>query len=407
MEPLEPKRMAKRRIFAFERDPYLNVMDSSILTTGLENKKPWAVLDDTLFYPEGGGQPADGGLINGLKVEDVRRTQDQILHFVTRPLEPGPARLELDWSRRYDHMQQHSGQHLLTAVAADVFGWSTRAFHLGEERCDVELDVGALDAGQLGALQEELATRIRAALAITSRRVSMDRFKGMDVRTRGLPAGHTGSVRLVSIKGTDLNTCGGTHVSNTAEIEVVALLGTESMRGGVRLYFMAGRRARRRLARHEERNRALRELLGVGDDAMVDALANRLNQAGALSQRVRGLQRDLSRSVARELIDSGEPVVERHFEDLDMTFLQEVGRGFQAGAGDRLAFLTSRTSGNQGIFVLVAGQAFPHDLKLLGSVVAEVLEGRGGGAQGIFQGKASRITLRSRALLALMQKMGS
>src|SRR5664280_1407985 len=239
------------RIPAYERDPYMKELTTEIVETGVEGGVPFAVLAETVLYPEGGGQPADRGWLGGVEVTDVQRREATIRHFLARPVEAGPVTVRLDWVRRFDHMQQHTGQHLLTAVAADRFGWPTTAFHLGERR-DPELDVA-----------DPLA-----------------------VRTRGLPASHQGDVRLVGIAGTDLNTCGGTHVRSTAEIEVIKLLGAEPMRGGTRLTFVAGGRVRARLGTHEALNARLRAALGAPDEeiaAVAEAKLEQLQATAAIS----------------------------------------------------------------------------------------------------------------------------
>ncbi|MBK9966059.1 MAG: alanyl-tRNA editing protein [Holophagales bacterium] len=248
---------------AFEREPYLTELSVRVAETGIENGQPWAVLDDTVLYPEGGGQPADRGLLGGVPVLDVQVVDGAIRHLLASPVSEGPFELQLDWNRRFDHMQQHTAQHLLTAVAADRLGWETTAFHLGPETCDVELAVASVGAGDLLRLEDEVAAEIRAARPVTQRRVRPDEMGSLPVRSRGLPEGHEGDVRLVEIEGIDLNTCGGTHLRATSEIEALKLLGTEKLRGGTRLFFVAGGRIRRRLGGHEERSGRLRVLLGA------------------------------------------------------------------------------------------------------------------------------------------------
>ncbi|MGZ6988830.1 MAG: alanyl-tRNA editing protein, partial [Thermoanaerobaculia bacterium] len=273
---------------AYEREPYRTTLDASVLASGDDAGRPYVVLDDTILYPEGGGQPPDHGFLNDVEVLDVQKKGGEIRHYVAAPVAPGPARVRLDWDRRFYHMQQQTGQHLLSAVAQDRFGWQTTAFHLGPEVCDVELDVRSLSPANLETWEEAVAAEIRAAHAVRPRRVTLDEFRALPVRTRGLPEGHAGDVRLVEIEGVDLNTCGGTHLSNTAEIEVVALLSVETLRGGARVFFVAGRRARRRLAHDEERNAALRKSLGAPDAGLVEAAKAKLDQ---LSETQRALRR--------------------------------------------------------------------------------------------------------------------
>ena len=391
----------------FENHPYQRELDTEIVETGQDRDRPFAVLEDTVCFPEGGGQPGDRGWLNGVQVEDTQKRARRILHYLSGPVTAGPAHLELDWARRFDHMQQHSAQHLLTALAADGSGWQTTAFHLGEERSDIELDCPEPSPDRLAELEDQAAAEIRAARPIRARRVSLKEYEGMAVRSRGLPADHKGSVRLVEIEGIDLNTCGGTHLSSTSEIEVISLPGWERVRGGTRLFFVAGGRARRRLAEQERRNRKLRSLLGTSDAQLTSAVEQKLEQYHQLGRQVRWLEQELAVLVAKSLLGEGEVLAEHHFEARAVSFLQQVGKHFSQEAGGRLAFLTaSATTGScQGFFLLAAGPDFTGNLSELGRIAGKILQGRGGGSRSLFQGKARRINLRARAAQALREKL--
>ncbi len=373
---------------AYERDPRLTTLETTLVAVETRDGAPWLALEDTLFYPEGGGQPADAGTIAGQAVLDVQRVEGRILHRVDAAPPLGPVAIELDWTRRLDHMQQHSAQHLLTAIAHDRFGWATTAFHLGETLSDVELDVAALDRAQLGTLEDAVAEAIEAAHPITPRRVSPEEYEKLAVRTRGLPDGLE-SIRLVEIEGHDLNTCGGTHVASTAEIGGIKLLHTESLRGGTRVYFVAGQRLRRRLATHEARNARLREVLGVADDELPDNAAGKVAQLKALLRREKSLTAALGKAVAAELAAQPEARVARYWPEHDMAFLQQVARQALAAAPDKTLVLSAGERG-QGVFLVAAGAEAETDVRALGATVAETLEGRGGGSGTQYQGKAAR-----------------
>jgi alanyl-tRNA synthetase len=385
---------------AYHRDCYLTEVLTDVVATGEEDGTPFAILADTLFYPEGGGQPADRGHIGNAEVLDVQRRGEEIRHYLSHPVTEGPVRLELDWPRRWGHMQQHTGQHLLTAVALRDFGWRTTAFHLGGDWSDIELDVPSLDRDELDRLEMLVAEEIRAARAVTYRTAEVGDFERLGVRSRLLPEGFDGEVRLVDIEGLDLNTCGGTHCRTTAEIGLLCLLGTEPMRGGTRVFFVAGDRVRRRMAAHEDRNRHLRSLLDTGDEELYELVALRLDREKELARTVRRLNEELADAAAEALCANDSPLLDTHWQDRDMPFLQRVARTTVESAPDKRALLTSETDDGL-IFLVVAGESSGVSLEETGPRIAETLGGRGGGRGTIFQGKAVSLANRDDALQIL------
>lgn len=385
---------------AYERDPHLTRLETSVLEAGTEDGQPCTILADTVLYPEGGGQPADRGRVGGVTVTDVRKSDGVILHILEQPLEIGEVTVELDWARRFDHMQQHTAQHLLTAVAADRFGWPTTAFHLGEHVSDVELAVPAISEEQLRSLENAVAAEVRAARPVTARRVSMDEYERTDVRSRGLPAGHTGDVRLVEIEGVDLNTCGGTHCSSTAELEAIKLLGTESLRGGTRVFYLAGERLRRRLGQEVERTAALRGVLGAADDELIGAAEARIEQLKDAGRTVRRLEEELATALAHQLAARPGPVSVEHLGRHGLPFMQRVARELTSIAPEQVVLLTAG-EGEVGFFLLAAGEESTIDASELGPRIAHLLEGKGGGKDGVFQGRVNRLSNREAAVALL------
>jgi len=381
---------------AYEREAFLRSIETDVVRAGEERNRSFVVLADTILYPEGGGQPADRGWIGGMPVEDVRTVDGQVRHYLAGAPPTGRVQVDLDWVRRFDHMQQHTGQHLLTAVAEQRFGWHTTAFHLGEQLSDVELDTPKITPEQVAELEEAAAAEIRAARPVTARRVSPEEYATLPVRTRGLPEGFTGAVRLVEIAGIDLNTCGGTHVRSTAEIEGLKLLGMETMRGGTRLFYVAGVRLRRLLGAHQERSAKLRQLVGTSDEDLPSGVLTKLDQLKDAQRAVKALEEELAAAAGRALATASERVVSAHWPERDLAFLQRVARELVRLAPERVALLTAGDEA-QGAFVLCAGERAAMDLVAAGRGVAEILGGRGGGSGRIFQGKAA-LARRAEAL---------
>jgi Ser-tRNA(Ala) deacylase AlaX len=387
---------------AYHRDCYLTELETDVIEVGDEQGRPFAILADTIFYPEGGGQPADRGRLGAAAVVEVTKRGEVIRHFISEPVRTGPVRLELDWPRRWDHMQQHTGQHMLTAVALRDFGWRTTAFHMGTDWSDIELDVPTLDRDDLNLLEDGVAAEIRAARPVSYRLAEVADFERLGVRSRLLPEGFEGPVRLVDIEGLDLNTCGGTHCRSTAEVGVLCLLGTEPMRGGTRVFFAAGDRVRRRMAVHEDRNLKLRSLLDTADDQLPEVVALRLEREKELARSARRLSEELAEVTAKSLCAGESGVIDAHWPDRDMAFIRKVGRTITEIAPERRGLLTVDDSdGAQ--FLVVAGAASGMQLDTIGPRIAEMLEGRGGGRGEIFQGKAGSLANRG-AVLDLLRR---
>ncbi len=391
---------------AYEREPYLTELDTVVVEVGEMAGQPWAVLEDTVLYPEGGGQPADHGRLGEAHVVDVRTHEGAVRHLLERPVAPGPTRVSVDWARRFDHMQQHTGQHLLTAIALGRFGWRTTAFHLGPALSDVELDVPTLSRDQLDALEDAVAAEIRAARPVRARRVSPEEAALLPVRSRLLPEGFSGDLRLIEIEGLDLNTCGGTHVRCTAEIEGLKLVATEAMRGGTRVFFVAGGRLRRRLGTHEARNAALRAVLDTGDDELVAIVRLKLEQLQGSQRRVRQLEEEAAETRASALATVPERVVEAHFDGVDGAFLQKLARAVVAAAPAKVVLLTA-SRGETHLLVRAAGGRGPREVPARGKQVLGVFDGKGGGSGRLVQGKVGSFARREEAIHLLRQAVGS
>jgi alanyl-tRNA synthetase len=297
-------------------------------------------------------------------------------------------------------MQQHTGQHLLTAVAADRFGWETVAFHLGAEVSTIEVAAARPARARLLALEEEVAAEIRAAREVTTRFVTREEISSLGVRTRGLPEEHEGDVRLVEIAGVDLNTCGGTHLSSTAEIELVKLVSAEAHGQTSLLSFVCGGRARARFGALEGILSELRSVLQAPDTGLAEAARKKLEQLHAAERRVRDLSESLAGARAEALAASPGTVLSEHVPEADIGFLQEIARAFVPRAPGKALLLTGGT-GESGAFVLALGESLPGDAPALGRGVADALGGRGGGSGRVFQGRAGALSHRENALAFL------
>ncbi|MBX9928593.1 MAG: alanyl-tRNA editing protein [Gemmatimonadaceae bacterium] len=241
------------------------------------------VLDRTACYPTSGGQPHDLGTINGIAIRDVVDEDTRIVHHLDAPLAGGDeVQVEIDWSRRYDLMQQHTGQHLISAIAADRFGWPTVSVHMGES-CTVDLAADSVPHKKL-VEWERLANEAVAAVHavhITSEESPSGLRK---------PTERSGAVRVVTIDGVDRSACGGTHLRSTAEIGAVLLGRTEKVRQGVRVEFVCGARA-------IARARADRDVLTALSQSLTSSIAELPAAVTRLADDARTLASERKRMV--------------------------------------------------------------------------------------------------------------
>jgi alanyl-tRNA synthetase len=223
-------------------DCYLREFDAQIVESSESGTRLY--LDRTAFYPASGGQPQDLGLLGGRAVVDVVDEDGRIAHLLAEPLLSGAVHAEIDWRRRYDHMQQHTGQHLLSAVFIDLFEYETLSFHLGSDSSTIELAARQVSDAEIARAEESANEMVRRALPVAIRFERADVVEGLRK-----PSTRSGTLRIIEIEGVDRSACGGTHVRSTAELGPIQIRGTERVRGNVRVEFVCGIRALERAKR--------------------------------------------------------------------------------------------------------------------------------------------------------------
>ncbi len=387
----------------YHLDSSIREFEGSVLHSVERDGATWAELDQTAFYPGGGGQPPDHGRLGDASVTDTRGEEGRIWHRIEGTLLPG-ARVKgvIDWARRFDHMQQHTGQHILSQAFVSVAAAETRAFHLGEE--EVSIDVAHAGPGPdlLRAVEDranEVVWEDREIVVHEVPREDVGRFP-----LRKLPAVE-GIVRVVEVLGFDWSACGGTHVSRSGQVGIITVLSTEKYKGGTRVGFVCGGRS---LRRQRERGRLLRELalaFTAGEGDLPGAVAHLKQERERLEKRMKALLRAELTREAEALVQSAPrgasgPVVARHFPDREAA---EIG-ALASLVADRgaIALLTAGTDTPRAHFSAPAGTISVGDL--LGDLCRE-FGGKGGGrpesAQGAIPAHAVAAALRAAEAAAL------
>ena len=218
-------------------DPYLPEFDANVLRVEPYEGRLAAVLDRTAFYPTSGGQPFDTGRLGTATVIDVVDRDGQvILHVVDGPLEPGPVRGVIDWSRRFEHMQQHTGQHVLSAAFDRLFNARTESFHLGTVSSTIDLN-RPVSPGAIERAEDESNRVVWENRPVSIRFADAEEAARLPLRKE--PA-RTGKLRLIEVADFDISACGGTHVSRTGAIGAIGVQSSERFRGGTRVEFLCG-----------------------------------------------------------------------------------------------------------------------------------------------------------------------
>lgn len=262
-----------------------------------------AYLDRTAFYPTSGGQPFDTGILGGIPVLDVVDEGDRVAHLLAAPLAgAGPVEGVVDWARRFDLMQQHTAQHLLSAVFADRLGWPTVSVHFGEEAATLDLGTAAIEAAAIRRVEAE------ANAIVTENRPVRVSFEDAAAAT-GLrkASARAGALRVVSIADLDRSACGGTHVRATGEIGVILLRRVERVKNQVRIEFLAGSRAVRRARQDAELLAALAAAFSAPADNLPQLLEGQRAQLKAADALRRELAEQLAGYRARELHAAAAP----------------------------------------------------------------------------------------------------
>lgn len=335
-------------------------------------------LDATAFYPEGGGQAGDTGVLGDVRVLDTRERGEQLLHLCDGPLEPGQTVAgRIDYAPRFLRMQQHSGEHILSGILHRRYGYHNTGFHMGAEVVTVDFD-GVIPEADIPAIEAEANAAVWANLPLRCWIPDPEELAALTYRSkRALPW----PVRIVEVPGYDRCACCGTHVSATGEIGLIKLFDTVGFRGGTRMEMACGSRALEILNDAYRQNRLVSQAFSV-PPAQTGAAAQRMNDLLAQQKfRTVGLERQLFAAIAAETAGKGD--VLRFQEGLAGAGLRELTEAIAGRCGGRAAVFSGDDA--TGYHYCLACQT--GDLGPLGKAMTAALQGRGGGKPGFQQGR--------------------
>jgi alanyl-tRNA synthetase len=285
-------------------EPYRTSFSASVVSCEAANGRTEVVLDRTAFYPTSGGQPFDVGTLGRARVIEVLDRDDgHVLHIVDQSVESGSS-VEgvIDWVRRFDHMQQHTGQHVLSAAFDRLAGVRTESFHLGTESATIDL-AREVTRAELTAAEDESNRIVWEDRPVAIRFVTPEEAAALPLRKEPVKPG---KLRLIDIQEFDLSACGGTHVERTGAIGIIAIAGAEKFRGGSRVEFLCGRRALRRFRQWRDGFAATQRHLSVAPEELAGAIERMQAEAKSQQRASRQLQEQLARHEAADLLTTGE-----------------------------------------------------------------------------------------------------
>ena len=368
-------------------EPYRTSFDGTVVSVEPADGRWHVVLDQTAFYPASGGQPFDIGTLGGAAVTEVIDREDgTIAHVVSGTVRAGEVVSgAIDWARRFDHMQQHTGQHVLSAAFDRLFGVRTESFHLGATASSIDL-AREVSATELGPAEDEANRIVWEDRMVHIRFASAEEAAAMPLRKESL---RTGPLRLIDVDDFDLSACGGTHVARTGAIGIIAIGGAEKFRGGSRVEFLCGGRALDRFRLWRDALAATRRHLSVAPEEMAAAIERMQADAKAQQKIQRGMQDQLATHEAQALIArgtraGGRLVIVEAIEGWDAQGLKAMA--VAAAAIDPAAAIALFTTTTPALAVIAKGPDGGIDA---GAVLKELVAkfgGKGGGKADLSQG---------------------
>ena len=360
----------------YDEDPYRVEFEAEIVERLVSENKPALVLDQTCFYPESGGQPSDQGTIEGVVVIKIVEEGEKIIHVLEREVPAQRIKGKIDWTARFDHMQQHSGQHILSQAFYETLKGETLSFHLGAGSSTVEIGIVKIGEEELGRVEKRANAIIFEDRAIKTTSIDQEKIGEIPLRK---PPKKEGLIRVVEVDGFDYSACGGTHCRRTGEIGLIKVTKWERIRNNLRFEFVCGWRA---LADYTLKNGIVRQLtdqFSVKErdvPVSVGKLAEDLKAARKLAKK---REEKLASFEAQEFMSRAEGKI------ITQVFTEKTPDGAKFLAlcivkqGDFIVLFAAKSEARSHL-ILAASENLKIDMRRLVPIISPVINGRGGGS---------------------------
>lgn len=392
----------------YYQDAYLTNFSADIVKRAKDERgRDFIVLTQTAFFPTGGGQPHDNGWINDQKVIEVEETVGEVRHYLEKPLPKNATQItgEIDWARRFDHMQQHAGQHILSAAFDNLFQYKTVSFHLGQETLTIDIDTDSLTAEEANKAEDMANQIILENRTIHTEWITEEELDHYPLRKETKVKDH---IRLVIIPDYDYNGCGGTHPKTTGEVRAIKILNWERQKKKVRVQFLCGDRVLKQFGQKHKILQELTRLLNA-PEAEMPAAVSKLLDSNKEEEKLLEQTRDLLLEYeAKELLSQREPflnteeLIANVFQNRSIQELQKLARLIISENQQVNVFFVAENEDRLQV-VLARGAAGIVQMKNLLVEVLGLIDGKGGGNDSFAQGGGTA-SVTGNELLALILK---
>ncbi len=372
----------------YYQDVMMKEFEASILKQAIaEDGRKYIVLDNTAFYPTGGGQPHDTGYLNDVEVVDVEKVDGDIRHYVLSFLPEDTKKVhgKLDWERRFDHMQQHAGQHILTASFVELFNYQTVSFHLGQETVTIDLDTSELTEEELQAVEKRANDIILDNRQIETKWITEEELSKYPLR-KAIQV--TGEIRLVIIPEFDYNGCGGTHPITTGGVQAIKILSTEKQKNKTRVHFVCGMRVVHELGWRKKELSKAAKLANAPEKETAGAVQKLLDTQKSLEKKCTQAEKQLLSYEAKELAmeNPTDSIIKKAFVNRSIQELQQLARSIVKLTPATTILFVSKDR-EQVQFVAAKGKDTDQvSMKDVSNAVFSVIDGNGGGNDTFVQG---------------------
>ncbi|MFF0826237.1 DHHA1 domain-containing protein [Brevibacillus sp. NPDC003359] len=387
----------------YYQDAYTRTFSAQVTRSGVEQDgTPYVVLNQTAFYPTGGGQPSDLGVLEEIRVVDVEEVEGEIRHRLEAPLSESIAEVtaHIDWDRRFDHMQQHAGQHILSASFLEVVQAETVAFHLGKERVTIDVRLDELTADVWEKVEKRANQIVLENHPIIARFVDDEELATLPLKKQPTV---TENIRVVMIPEFDYNPCGGTHPARTGEVGMIKILGWERHRGNIRLEFICGWRALRDYNQKQAVVRDTAKLLATNEGELIAQTERLLAERDALKTKLADVDKQILEVEVNQQLSAASQLgnsrlIMRTFTDKTIQQLQQFAQLATTLAPDAICLLAATTEDKMQV-VFARGQEVNVAINQVLKETLPVIDGKGGGNPAMAQGGGQRLVDAEEVLL--------